>query len=68
VAFAPAGKSVATASATGTIVVWDVTTGKERDTLPGHTAQVNALAYTADGRTLASGGADKVVRLWQVEP
>lgn len=33
---------------------------------PGHTDQVYSLAITADGKFLASGSADKTVKLWNV--
>ena len=35
--------------------------------LEGHTGWVNSVAYSADGRFLASGGADGVVRVWRTE-
>ena len=32
----------------------------------GHTEQVNAIAVTADGKTMASGSNDKLVKIWEV--
>src|SRR5262249_21571490 len=35
-------------------------------TLRGHSGPVLALAYSADGRLLASGSADRTVRVWDM--
>jgi WD40 repeat protein len=42
--------------------------GEDRGTTLGrHQGAVNALAFAPDGRTLFSGGSDRVVRVWDVD-
>lgn len=41
--------------------------GRARRPLAGHQSWLRALAATPDGRTLASGGDDRAIRLWDVE-
>ena len=38
-----------------TIKVWELSTGKEMQTLRGHTDIVDGIAISADGETLVSG-------------
>ncbi len=66
-AFAPDGRTFATASADGVIRLWEVATWKVRAEFRGHRDRVTALAFGPDGR-LFSGGLDTVVLEWDVRP
>jgi WD40 repeat protein len=44
-----------------------VDSGELLDQLEGHTDHVLDVAWSADGETLASAGADHVAKLWSVE-
>jgi WD40 repeat protein len=48
--------------------VWEVATGKELVKVLGHQGWVNALAFSADGRRLASGSDDTTVLVWDLGP
>jgi WD40 repeat protein len=44
--------------------VWDVASGREVFSLKGHTSQVYSVAFSRDGRRLASGSQDGTIKLW----
>lgn len=53
-----------TASDDCRVRVWDLTTRKALLNLDGHTSVVRGLAVTSDGKTIISGGRDKVYSVW----
>jgi len=46
------------------VKLWDPNSGKLLRTLKGHEDGINALAFSPDGKMLASGGQDDQVILW----
>lgn len=49
------------------VEIFDTRTGKLSGWLVGHPGVVKALAFSPDGSRFASGGADRVVRVWDTE-
>ena len=47
--------------------VSDVATGKVAKTFEGHTHHVLSVSWQADGRVLATAGADKVIKVWNYQ-
>lgn len=65
VAFSPDGKRLAAAGGSDNQAhVWTVAGGKKSLSLSGHRATVLSVAFSPDGRWLATSSADQTVKVW----
>ncbi len=53
--------------ADNTLRIWRLATGEQLQEVRGHTRGIHCVALSSDGRYLASGSRDGMVRLWRLE-
>lgn len=53
------------ASKDTTLKVWDALTKKLMFDLPGHSDEVYAVDWAADGSKVVSGGKDRILKIWK---
>ena len=66
VAFSPDGKTIASGSMDGKIVLWDVVSRRERLQIEAKRSYLAPLAFSPDGRFVASAVEARWVKLWEV--
>ncbi|MFN2367941.1 MAG: hypothetical protein ABR605_03175 [Desulfurivibrionaceae bacterium] len=58
------GSYLAGATEANSVVVWYADSGRTLAVLPGHSGPVKGVAFSADGGTIVSGGADGAIKIW----
>lgn len=66
VALSPKAELLVSGTKNGPLILWDVQNGHKRHTLTAHTNTIQAVAFSADGKRLASTSRDGT-RIWDVE-
>jgi serine/threonine protein kinase/WD40 repeat protein len=72
VALAPDGRSVLFGDAQGRVILWDLEKDRQERQFQGHTAAIQGIRFTADGRQAWTGAGytggtrDQTLRLWEV--
>lgn len=65
-AFLPGDRYIAVGTKSGEILVYELTSSTLVESAPAHAGTVWSLHVRADQQALASGGADKEVRFWEI--
>ena len=50
----------------GQVQIWDVASGREIGTLKGHGRAVGKVAFSRDGKLLATGATDNTIKIWDL--
>ena len=59
--------TIAVGSESGDIIILDAITGSHIAILSGHAKEVKSVAFSSDGKLLASGADDCSVKLWDIQ-
>lgn len=72
-AFSADGRTIATGGCGrdcekgGELIIWDAENGKPKAVLKGHSQAVLTVLFSPDNKMIASGSADKTIKLWDVQ-
>jgi WD40 repeat protein len=47
--------------------IWDVKSGENKFSLFGHSLTIMCVVFFPDGKRIATGGLDKILRIWDLK-
>ena len=65
--FSPDGKSLASTSVSGPVLIWDVASGRVKHDFRGQAGSTRGIAYSPDGRHLATGSYTNELFVWDTQ-
>jgi WD40 repeat protein len=65
-ALSPDGRTLATSTGNGTVLLWDTTTGRQTADLSAHVAGLESLQFSQDGALLIDADDDGTAAVWDV--
>ncbi|MBA3751858.1 WD40 repeat domain-containing protein [Candidatus Dependentiae bacterium] len=66
IALNPEGTQALTGSALGTILLWDVASGRQLSEFRGHLGAILSLAFSPQGNMIVSGSKDTTAHVWDI--
>ncbi len=66
IAFSPDGQLLGTGAEDFKLRLWDISKGRIKHMLVGHTSEIYAMAFSADGSFMVSGAGDRTCKIWNL--
>ncbi|HET9909780.1 MAG TPA: TIR domain-containing protein, partial [Anaerolineales bacterium] len=65
--FSPDGNYLMSTSEDGIAILWGTETWQQLRLLAGHEGVITSAAFSPDSKSIVTGGADKTIRIWDVD-
>jgi WD40 repeat protein len=65
--FSPDSRTIAGISQTNQILLWNASSDQPKTSMAGHKQVISGIAFSRDGKSLASSSYDKTVKIWDTK-